>query len=62
MRYARGMNTKLIRIHRGVLLTALGAATLVRAALADEPTAFQLVKEGNRHLGEDARDRVVQIR
>jgi len=25
-------------------------------------TAFQLVKEGNRHVGEDAKDKVVQIR
>ena len=27
-----------------------------------ELTAFQLVKEGNRHIGEDAKDKVVQIR
>ena len=29
---------------------------------ADEPTALQLVEEGNRHVGIDAKDRVVQIR
>ncbi len=29
---------------------------------ADEKTAFQLIKEGNRHVGEDAKDKVVQIR
>jgi hypothetical protein len=29
---------------------------------AAEPTAFDLVKEGNRHLGEEAKGRVVQIR
>jgi len=29
---------------------------------ADEPTAFQLVKEGNKHVGEEAKDRVVEIR
>lgn len=27
-----------------------------------EMTAFQLIKEGNRHVGEDAKDKVVQIR
>lgn len=27
-----------------------------------EPSAFELIKEGNKHVGEDARDRVVQIR
>jgi len=32
--------------------------------LADDKdlTAYQLVKEGNRHVGEEARDKVVQIR
>ena len=29
---------------------------------AGEPTAFELVKEGNRHVGEEAKDRIVQIR
>ena len=29
---------------------------------AAEPTAFELVKEGNRYVGEDAKDKVVQIR
>lgn len=32
------------------------------AAHAAEMTAFELIKEGNRHVGEDAKDRVVQIR
>jgi len=35
---------------------------LSQIANAGEPTAFDLVKEGNRHLGEDAKGRVVQIR
>ena len=29
---------------------------------AAEPTAFDLVKEGNRYVGEQAKDKVVQIR
>ena len=31
-------------------------------AWAGEPTAFQLAKEGNRFIGEQAKDKVVQIR
>ena len=31
-------------------------------SFASEPTAFELIKEGNRHVGEDAKDRVVEIR
>jgi len=42
-----------------VVLLAGGLSQLVHAG---EPTAFDLVKEGNRHLGEDAKGRVVQIR
>jgi hypothetical protein len=44
------------------LVAALLAAELRQAAHAGEPTAFELIKEGNRHLGEDAKGRVVQIR
>ena len=29
---------------------------------AGEPTAFALIKEGNRYVGEQARDKIVQIR
>jgi len=35
---------------------------LCAAARAADATAFDLVKEGNRHIGEEAKDRVVQIR
>jgi hypothetical protein len=40
----------------------LGVLALSRAAVAGEPTAFELVREGNDHVGRDARGRVVQIR
>ena len=43
-------------------MVGCGFLALGRAASAGEPTAFELVKEGNRHLGEEAKDRVVQIR
>jgi len=44
------------------LAAVLLAGGLSQVARAGEPTAFDLVKEGNRHLGEDAKGRVVQIR
>jgi hypothetical protein len=43
-------------------LIAWSAALGLATAQAGEMTAFQLVKEGNRHVGEEAKDRVVQIR
>jgi hypothetical protein len=45
------------------LLAALVALLLMTvAAVAGEPTAFQLVKAGNDYVSKDARDQVVQIR
>jgi len=32
------------------------------AAQAAEPTAFDLIKEGNRYVGEQSKDKIVQIR
>lgn len=48
-------------------LFAVCGATLAMSAspafAADaDATAFELIKEGNRHLGEEAKDRVVEIR
>jgi hypothetical protein len=34
----------------------------VGMARAAEPTAFELIKEGNRYLGEQSKDKVMQIR
>jgi hypothetical protein len=47
-----------------LIVTGLTVTPLTRATGAEgkEMTAFQLVKEGNRHVGEDAKDKVVQIR
>jgi hypothetical protein len=44
---------------RGLLIAMLGAAAAVRAG---EPTALELVKEANRYVGEQAKDKLVQIR
>ncbi len=49
-------------IQRGLVLSVLGIMVFSRGAVASELSAYQLIKEGNRHLGEEARDRVVQIR
>lgn len=52
------MNTNSSRF----LQSLLAALLLPLAAFAAEPTAYNLIKEGNRHVGEEAKDRVVQIR
>jgi len=43
-------------------LIGFGLALLAGTAVAGEMTAFELIKEGNKHVGEDAKDKVVQIR
>lgn len=47
-------------VRMGAVALAVGA--LVSAAGARDLTAFDLIKEANRHVGEDCRDRVVQVR
>ena len=42
-----------------LIVSSLLLAAPLRAA---EPTALSLVKEGNRHVGEEAKDRIVQVR
>ena len=56
------MKILLPNIQRGLVLSVLGMMVCSRGAFASELSAYQLIKEGNRHLGEEARDRVVQIR
>jgi hypothetical protein len=56
------MKIHLRSIQRGLVFSVLGMMVFSPAALSSELSAFQLIKEGNRHLGEEARDRVVQIR
>jgi hypothetical protein len=48
-------------LSRGVLAAAM-IAGLVFSSRADDKTAFQLIKEGNRYVGEGVKDQVVQIR
>lgn len=56
------MKTKLTTIQRGVCAILLGLVTMSPAAWAGDPSAFELVKEGNRYIGEQSKDKVVQIR
>jgi hypothetical protein len=43
-------------------LAAVLFAALSLSARAAEPTALELIKEGNRYVGEDSKDKVTQIR
>ena len=47
---------------RRFLATALLLAALIAPSRAAEPTALELIKEGNRYVGEDSKDKVTQIR
>lgn len=52
-----------VRTRSCLLLTlAVMAACPLLSARAEDATAFSLIKEGNRYVGEQAKDRVVQIR
>ena len=56
------MKTKLTRIQWCVGSVVLGLAAMSQVATAKDLTAFDLVKEGNRYIGEQSKDKVVQIR
>jgi hypothetical protein len=51
--------TSFVRCARVVAALSFSAAWL---ALAGEPTAFELAKDGNQYLGVQSKDKVVQIR
>src|SRR5882724_11160409 len=51
-----------IKSYSGALAGILLATTAVLTVRADDVTAFNLIKEGNRHVGEEVKDKVVQIR
>lgn len=46
----------------GSWLCAALALSSALVARASEPTAFDLIKEGNRYVGEQSKDKIVQIR
>lgn len=47
---------------RPMLAAVLLGFALVGPVRAGEPTAFDLIKEGNRYIGEQSKNKVVQIR
>jgi len=55
----RKINAELYHKLLAAVLIAFGIGL---SAHAGELTAYQLIKEGNRYVGEDAKDKVVQIR
>jgi hypothetical protein len=57
-----GMKTNIQFIVKLLALVSLVAAPLNRARAADEPSAFQLIKEGNRYVGDEVKNKVSQIR
>src|SRR5688500_3752603 len=46
----------------GRITGALLFSLPICAARGSEPTAFALIQEGNRYVGEDVKDKVLQIR
>lgn len=56
------MDTECLRsnLRTFAILWAVGAAAM--PAACSEPTAFDLIKEANRYVGEQSKDKVVQIR
>jgi len=54
------MNTTSLK--RRLLCALLLALGLDRIGFAGEATAFQLIKEADRYVGEEAKDKVVQLR
>jgi hypothetical protein len=56
------MKTILNKMPRSLCLLAAGFAGFHLSAAAKEMTAFELIAEGNRYVGEQSKDRVVQVR
>ena len=56
------MNTGFKNPQRWFRCLVLCLLAAVPTGMAKEMTAFQLIKEGNRYVGEDSKDKVVQIR
>lgn len=53
---------KLKRTPFRLLTSVIAGMSLALAAKASEPTAFQLAKEANHYVGDQAKDKIVQIR
>jgi hypothetical protein len=53
---------KMKSLRKTWLAGLIAAGALIQAASAAEMTAFQLIKEGNRYVSDEAKDKVVEIR
>ena len=56
------MKTILTKTQLALIAVVAGVAFPGRADAVTEPTAFELAKEGNRYVGEQSKDRIVEIR
>lgn len=56
------MHTLIKSVSRLYLAATLLTFATPSSVWAAEPTAFELIKEGNRYIGEQSKDKVVQIR
>jgi hypothetical protein len=45
-----------------VATVVIFSSSILHSVAADEPTAFSLIQEGNKHVGEEAKNRVVELR
>jgi hypothetical protein len=60
--YIRRMKNITVVLNRKLCCAVATMFGLSQLALASEPTALELIKQGNDYVGKDARDKVVQIR
>ncbi|MBI5387010.1 MAG: hypothetical protein HZA90_20240 [Verrucomicrobia bacterium] len=56
------MKTRPVCRLRSFLLITVGLGGFAASSLAADPTAFELFREGNRYVGEEAKNRLVEIR
>jgi len=56
------MKTSMANHNGRLCATLLAASGLALSALGAELTAFSLIKEGDRYVGEQSKDKIVQIR
>jgi hypothetical protein len=55
------MKTLLTKMELAAVSVLTGMAFAASSVMAKDMTAFELVKEGNRYIGEQSKDRVVEI-
>jgi hypothetical protein len=51
-----------VNVMKKTFFATIALCAFALVSRAADPSAFELIKEGNRYVGEDAKDKVVQIR